>query len=165
MKVVLKKTKKGPVLACTRRDGSSTYSLSRHGDFFAYHDLVHFAVETTLALKNSFYGLVAGGRQIPGFNVPGAGQALDLPVEAAQTEFIVGMLDRAGREHGYAAIDGLDPGEVNREIHQSCRNGACEPPRPLSADDLRAIGDFMRTHAARWRALQLGEELTLDFPD
>jgi hypothetical protein len=165
MKVVLKKTKKGPVLTCTRRDGSTTYSISRHADFFAYHDLMHFAVETTLGLRNSFYALVAAGRQIPGFNVPGASQALELPVEAGQTEFIVGKLDRAGRELGYAAIARLDPGEVNREIEQSCRNAVCEPPRPLTTSDLGAVAEFMETHAARWQALADGGALALEFPD
>lgn len=165
MKVVLKKTKKGPVLTCTRRDGSTTYSISRHADFFAYHDLMHFAVETTLGLRHSFYALVAAGRQIPGFNVPGASQALELPVEAGQTEFIVGKLDRAGRELGYAAIARLDPGEVSREIEQSCKNAECEPPRPLTANDLRAIAEFMDTHTAHWRALAEDETLMLEFPD
>jgi len=79
-----------PVLTCVRDDGRATYSKSRHGEFFALHDLLHYAVESTLGLRDSFFGLVARGWTIADFDGPGVLEKL--PPEAGQTEFIVGLL-------------------------------------------------------------------------
>src|SRR5437868_1711781 len=80
------------VLTCVRRDGSTTYSKSAHGEFFALHDLMHFAVESILDCRDSFFGLIAQGWGIPLFNE--SGTAARLPAQAIQTELIVGQLQQ-----------------------------------------------------------------------
>lgn len=60
MKIRFIKGKDKPnTLACIRADGSVTWSSL--GRIPIHHDLTHYAVETTLGLKNSFFGLLAKG--------------------------------------------------------------------------------------------------------
>ena len=56
------------VFTLRRPDGSSTWQ-KRTGptaEFFAVHDLTHYAVETTLRYAKGFYGLVAEGWDLTG---------------------------------------------------------------------------------------------------
>src|SRR5262245_66330979 len=60
-----KRTDGSVVLRCVRRDGSATWQRhEKHARFFPFHDLRHFAVETTLGLGKGFYGLIADGWDI-----------------------------------------------------------------------------------------------------
>jgi len=52
-------------LQCVRKDGSVTWQRhDKHGVFFSFHDLSHFAVETVLGFRQGFYGLLADGWDI-----------------------------------------------------------------------------------------------------
>lgn len=85
------------VLRCTRNDGTVSWQKhDRHGEFFAAHDLTHFAVETVLGTRGGFFGLVARGWEIE--DTTGKGKRGPLPPEAVAIEHLVGMLDaeRAG---------------------------------------------------------------------
>jgi len=59
------KNDKSGTLTCLRDDGSSTWQKS--SDYFAYHDLIHYAVETTLGFRDAFLGLVAKGKGLDEF--------------------------------------------------------------------------------------------------
>ncbi len=48
---------KKDVLSIVREDGSTSWQHQQPG--IPPHDLMHFAVESTLGLKNGFYGLLA----------------------------------------------------------------------------------------------------------
>ncbi len=80
------------VLRCTRVDGSVTWQKHRrHGGHFALHVLTHYAVETVLAYRRGFFGLIAEGwdeEETTGQSARGA-----LPAEAPGVEKIVGLLD------------------------------------------------------------------------
>jgi hypothetical protein len=85
------------VLRCIRRDGSTTWEcIEKHATFFAFHDLRHFAVETTLGLRRGFYGLIADGWDIA--DTTGKGQRGKVPAAALLAEHVVGLLEseRAG---------------------------------------------------------------------
>lgn len=85
------------VLRCVRRDGSATWQRhEKHAHFFSFHDLTHFAVETTLGFSNGFYGLIAAGWDIT--DTTGKGARGKLPPEAILVEHVVGLLhsERAG---------------------------------------------------------------------
>jgi len=41
-------------------DGSTTFQSGKHGGFFAFHDLVHYAVETALGYQHAFWAMIAG---------------------------------------------------------------------------------------------------------
>src|SRR6185295_13549449 len=120
--IVFTKPKGTPVLTCTRDDGTSTYSKSAHGPFFGPHDLMHYAVETTLGFRDSFFGLIARGRTIASFNEPGA--AANLPPEAILTEHIVNLLQQ---EQASGAIARAD--EFNQTLDASLKQ---QKGKPLS---------------------------------
>lgn len=66
-----KRANGGSSFTLLRADGSSTWQRqARHAAFFAHHDLVHFAVERTLGLREAFYGLVAQGWAFDDFLPP-----------------------------------------------------------------------------------------------
>lgn len=50
-------------LVCVRADGSECWQKheKRQAAHFPFHDLTHYAVETTLGTQRAFFGLVAAG--------------------------------------------------------------------------------------------------------
>ena len=161
-----------PLLICTRPDGSQT--LAEIGVDGAAssggappppdHDLTHYAVETTLGLRNSFYGLLARGHDIRDFTVAGAAQKLDIPPEAVWTEFVVALLQterRAGRRHG----EGAFRAQLN-DMLRGARDPIAKPDRPAPPNDtqLHTIRTTVAALLKRWRALPPGESMTLEFP-
>ena len=82
------------VLRCTREDGSVTWQKHEgaQAQFFAFHDLTHFAVETTLGIRNGFYGLIADGWDIA--DTSGKGNRGPLPSDAMLVEHLVALFSR-----------------------------------------------------------------------
>ena len=138
------------VLRCTRADGSVTWQKQsvRNGAFFALHDLTHFAVETTLGLREGFFGLLSLGWEID--DTTGKGARGPLPRDAMYAEAIVGMLD------GERASGGLWSMEQWHEF-----GGVAA--RTLSADQLAAIRGKRAELFARWAEVPVGEVLELEF--
>jgi hypothetical protein len=82
-----------------RADGTTTWQ-KRTGptaEFFAVHDLTHYAVEATLGLRDAFYGLVAAGWDLADFGTPW--RRGPLPAEALAAEVIVGCFDTVRATH------------------------------------------------------------------
>src|SRR3989442_12376408 len=80
------------VLRCTREDGSVTLQKqTKHAAHFALHDLTHYAVETALAYRRGFFGLIAEGWELN--DTTGKGARGPLPAEAIEVERIVGLFD------------------------------------------------------------------------
>jgi hypothetical protein len=71
-----------------RDDGSCTWQKS--SAFFAKHDLIHYAVETTLGYREAFLGFVAGGRDLDSFGTRNGVKDLYTQQEL-WTEAIVGI--------------------------------------------------------------------------
>lgn len=138
-------------LTCVRADGSVTQSR-----FMGQHDLVHYVVETVLGLKNSFYGLVAGGYDISDFNVAGASKALGLPAEAGQTEFIVGLLQTE-------LSDGAEYEDFIEQLATACSARGVPAPDHFSELALAIIRDELRRLMGEWEKLAPGETLELSF--
>ncbi|MBI2813531.1 MAG: hypothetical protein HYX71_04550 [Opitutae bacterium] len=159
MKVKLKKHAGGEaVVTFVRTDGSAASGRIGSGGFGAVHDLTHYAVETTLGLRQGFYGLLAQGWDIQDFEVKGA--AHQLPDEAIVTECIVGQLGNAvfaGREPAVEEFNWLVRSAVD-----GVRPGAAVPV--IDAESLRLIWHTLEALLARWRALPPGETLGLDYP-
>lgn len=151
----LKRGRDGPpVLTCRRPDGSATWL--RVQEFFPLHDLMHFAVETTLGLREAFFGLIANGWNLEDFQRPGA--AGRLPDEARWAESIVGLLDRE-RVPGFRWT--LD--ELNAGLRMSLDGHAAVPFRDLTAEQLEGVRSLFREVVARWREVAPGESLELKF--
>ena len=130
---------------------------SRHGPFFVRHDLMHYAVETTLGFDEAFYGLVAAGRSIESFNSPRSGKAL--PRQAGLAEFIVGLLDQNVRWN-----EGIDQDQFNRDLCESLKAGGVPVSPALPGNQIQAIMNRHRELTLRYTSLQTGECLELPFP-
>ncbi|MDI1337225.1 MAG: hypothetical protein PSU94_13660 [Lacunisphaera sp.] len=159
MKLKIKKHDAGDaVVTCVRDDGSATSGRLGAGGFGAVHDLTHYAVETTLGLRQGFYGLLAAGWNIPDFELQGAAQ--QLPEEALVAECIVGQLSNvvfATQEPRAEEFNWLVGSAV-----AGVRPGARAPA--ISDDVLRRMKQSLDTLLARWRALPAGKTLELEYP-
>ncbi len=157
------KRKHGGASALTleRADGTTTWQRQeRYAEFFAHHDLTHFAVETTLALAGAFYGLVASGWEFDDFSPPYPRGPI--PREALWAETIVGMLD-AERASRAAGGDLLDADALNAQVRSKFEASGAEPPRAVTAAELAAIHAARATLFDRWWTTPEGETLTLEF--
>jgi hypothetical protein len=153
-----KKTDGTVALRCIRRDGSETWehhdksSISTH---FAFHDLTHFAVETTLRLHKGFFGLIADGWDIP--DTTGKGSRGKLPVASSSVEYIVGLFD--GERRGVMGI--LSSSEFNEQLDAMM---GVDPNRSRFTDDqlTRARNRIHELHS-QWIGVPAGSALELMF--
>lgn len=162
MIIRLKKVRDGVVLSCIGHRGGPAVQRTGHGGFFALHDLMHFAVETTLELRQAFFGLVADGWSFETFSDKHDPGYQDLPEEAIQVENLVGLLtqrlsDQAWRDPELVEV-------IADELNREMMSIMAVPLRVEPADVAAIYGRFWEL-AARWKALSVGEHLELDFPE
>lgn len=145
-------------LTCRRPDGSATWQRQEgsHARFFPYHDLTHYAVETVLAHRHGFYGMVADGWDLADFGSPWPRGPL--PSEAELTEWIVGLFDLE-RSSGVT----FAPAEFNARLAASLAATSMSAPT-LDAAQLDAIRARRATLFAQWDAVVPGTMLELPFP-
>lgn len=148
-----------PVLTCVRDDGSVTWSKSAHGGFFGPHDLMHYAVETTLGMRRAFFGLVAEGWDVVTFEERGA--AARLPAEALYAEQIVNLLLQETVEGGRRAAT-----EFNSTLAAAVAGARKALPAPPMVTELQLsqIRDRFDELARRYRTLGEEESLEVSFP-
>ena len=147
------------VLRCVRADGSATWQRQdgRHAQFFPFHDLTHFAVETTLGIRRGFYGLMAEGWDIA--ETEGKGARGRLPDEALLAEQIVGLLDRE-RLGGASPMPAT---EFNGYLRQLMASGSLAQAPELSDTQLDAVRRRVNELHEQWSVLPPGETLVLKF--
>jgi hypothetical protein len=149
-----------PVLTCVRDDGSLTYAKSAHAPFFGPHDLMHYAVESTLNLRDAFFGLIARGKSIAWFAEPGS--AAKLPPEALHTEL---MVNQFLLEASSGTACGAE--EFNRALSASAAQASKEQqglPRRVTDAELTRIRECFAELLGRYRALKSKECLELRLP-
>lgn len=144
-------------LVCTRPNGTRTDAELGPADGWGpLHDLAHYVVETSLGLRNGFYGLVAQGWRVADFLPDGAGRPL--PDEAVIARAVAGTLARdalgsrpmSAEEFNFAAaaaVAALRPGQRIPQI-----------PEPLLEQLRAALAGLHR----RWLAVADHEVLELE---
>src|SRR5581483_4280261 len=142
------------VLRCERADGSVTWQRhpAKNSRFFPPHDLTHYAVETTLGLRQAFYGLVADGWDLSDFGHPWPRGRL--PAEANVAEFLVGCLDL---ERSAGELQSIQ--EVNAAGLRQCGDAW----RPITDDQLTRTRTLAHALIAQWAALPADGEIALEF--
>ena len=147
------------VLRCERLDGSATWQRQQGGRalFFAFHDLTHFAVETTLGFRRGFYGLLADGWDIA--DTGGKGARGPLPAEALLVEQIVGLFDRE-RVGGAAPLSAT---EFNDQLQWLLAAGRLREGRPFTDPELAAVRERIDALHREWATLAPGATLELTF--
>ena len=120
MLVRLKKTGDGAVMSIVREDGSVAVHRSAQSAFFAGHDLMHVAVESTLGLRRGFLGLLARGWSFEAFVDHDDPRYKELPAEALLAERLVDVFTRAYCEPAWRdeEIRGVWFEDVERELAQ-----------------------------------------------
>jgi hypothetical protein len=153
LSIRLQRGRDGPdVISCVRADGSRTWQRLPGG--LPVHDLMHYAVEKVLGLRDGFYGLVARGWNIPDF-YPRENRD-KLPSEAGWEEFVVALLQTE-------MSDGIErsAAEFNSTLADMLRGGGCTPSRELTEAELAAIRRLSFELATQWWALAPGGAMDL----
>ena len=147
------------VLRCTRADGSATWQRQsgRNAMFFPLHDLTHFAVESTLATREGFFGLVADGWDIA--DTGGKGARGPLPAGAVCVEHVVGLVERGG-----IGRDPLSAAEINAQLDIALGAARLTTPRRLTDDEVAAIHRRAAELHERWAIVAPGDALRLELP-
>jgi hypothetical protein len=144
------------VLRCLRRDGSATWQRhEKHATFFSFHDLSHFAVETTLGLHSGFYGLLADGWDIA--DTGGKGTRGKLQPSSILVEHIVGLFDRE-RAGGAPA---LSAAEFNTQIDEMA--GRDSARQPITEAQLTQVRNRIQELHNQWAAVPAGSTFELNF--
>jgi len=153
------KTRDGtPVLSITRRDGSVAWQ-KQHA-FFPVHDLTHYAIETTLGLRQAFWGMMADGWEFSDFGTPWPRGPMPNQAEALLAEVSAGWFDRFGRTAGN---DEPTAEELNAHLAEYCAQHGTPPPRAITDDEFARIRALRDELALRWYALGPREAMELDF--
>jgi hypothetical protein len=149
----------GVVFRCERADGTVTWQRQdgRQAQFFPFHDLRHFAVETTLGFRQGFFGLLAEGWEIA--DTGGKGSRGRLPDEAVVVEHVVGLFDHE-RVGGAAP---LSAAEFNSQLQRLVAAGRIPTAPAFSDAQLAAVRSRIDALHNDWAMLAPGETLTLTF--
>jgi hypothetical protein len=154
-----KRTDGAVVLRGVRADGSVTWQRQdgRNALFFPFHDLTHFAVETTLDFRQGFYGLLADGWEIA--DTGGKGARGPLPAEAVLVEHIVGLFDRE-RVGGATPLSATD---FNAQVARLVAAGRVAAAPTFTDEQLAATRARIDALHDEWAALAPGATLELSF--
>jgi hypothetical protein len=150
-----KNTPKPVVLRCERTDGSTTWSRLHPGT--EYHDLAHVAIEKSLGLKQSFFGLVAAGYDIPEFELPEEQKPEKLrgsflPQEAIITEHMVNLLLVERFNDGR-------PENFLQQLQAILKENNIPLPNYLTESALALIRSTFNELIMQWKKLPLNEYL------
>ena len=148
------KKNKPDTLTCVRADGSCTWEPSHVG---IKHDLIHYAVETTLGYQEAFFGLVAGGRDMSAFGTKN-GEKDVYTAEEGWAESIVGLLQWPSVGGGLPLSDA----ELLALLTQSCTDAGIPAPA-VTTKQRGQIRTQVRDLHQRWDELPDGEALELFF--
>ena len=147
------------VLRCVRADESVAWQRhnGRRALFFPFHDLTHFAVETTLGFRQGFYGLIADGWDIA--DTGGKGARGPLPPETVLVEHLVGLFDRE-------RVGGAQPmsaAEFNAHVERLFATGRIHAAPVFTDVQLVAVRARIDALHSEWAALVAGATLELHF--
>lgn len=165
MIIRLKRLENGVVLTLLREGAAPAIQRSNYGGFFAFHDLLHYSVETTLELKHAFYGLMSAGWHFDTFGDRNDPRSRAMPAEALFAEQLVDVLVRRLGEEARrdAELFALWVDEVNHEL-AAVLAGTPFGDRRLGADELARIAQRFDGLMERWAATPIGEHLELLWP-
>ncbi|MFZ9213620.1 MAG: hypothetical protein ACO21S_00455 [Sediminibacterium sp.] len=155
MKIQIKKRSNSKHVISYLRDGLETYWIEAD-NFLVLHDLCHFAIETTLGYKKSFWGLIASGINPNVFENKEKRDALELSNEAWYSEHLTNLLLI---EFTQGLFD-----NINEMLEQSLmqQNPSISVIK-ISSTELTAIRSLFYKLIDNWNSVKDGNYLSLDF--
>jgi len=139
--------------AYRRTDGTGE-TIEMETDSLLVHDLLHYAVESEVGLKGSFYGILG---KIGGYEELSVAGGVALGGEIAITERVVGALTGALKRDDLDAAAFVAQATEFLEIYD-------EPaPRWFTPAFIAAVRERMRQLLGHWRATPFGETMELLF--
>ena len=152
-----KKTDAQHILEYVRDDGTGE-SANLETKTFLTHDFLHYAIETSADLRESFYGLLNKGysyAELGGKDeMAGAGVHRE---EAGITEMATGLLT--------GAIKGdIAPNDVMGAAENLFGSNGMSTPSWFTPSFIGTVKESMRKLLGHWAALRPGDTLTLEFP-
>ena len=144
-------------LECLRDDDSKTAASLEFRSYFK-HDLMHFVVESSAKLQDSFFGLVKAGRDLSELSPKAIREsALVFPAEIQTTEVIVAALQGAYKTEP-------DYRDVCRKIKEYLAQISLAEPAYLTPDFCERVVCNHRSLLGRWGQLRGGQSLEFSFP-
>lgn len=158
MQVIFQKTSHATHgLLCVRDDGTKAEVTALESKSYLRHDLMHYCVEKHAGLMQSFFGLLATGKNFEEL------RAMDeMPKEGAgeayMTERIVAMLQGSHHEEAFHADQ-----TFTRIADSFSLQDEVPPPYFTESFVSSAVSEF-RFLLKRWDSLPTGEQMELIFP-
>jgi len=121
------------------------------------HDLTHYAVETTLGLREAFFGMLSSGRDIDSFGTKD-GRKDFYPYEALLAEGLVGLVQVA-----FVGGDAMTSAEIMQQWTLSRANAGLDAPA-VTVNQVDAVRSALRALVERWDAVEAGQSMELAFP-
>lgn len=152
-----KQSGKPIVFTFRRTDGTSTWA--KLGSLPIEHDLAHYVVEKTLGFKQGFFGLLNQGFKPEDFELPREKRPTallptKLPLEALQTEHLVGRLQTE-------QVCGENP-DFMADLEEALKNQGITFPDQLNLATLAKIRNEFTALIEHWHSLQSGGQLDLE---
>jgi hypothetical protein len=155
MKIIIKKKSSDKNTISFIREGFEDYWIEAD-NFLILHDLCHYAIEISLHYKNAFWGLVAHGVNPSIFENKETRDALNLTDEAWYAEHLANLLLI---EFTQGKFD-----DINKILEQSLlQHNPTIPIIQFSNVQLDAIRALLHSLIEKWRAVAVGDYVSLDF--
>jgi hypothetical protein len=153
-----KRPDKPDVLTCVRDDGTTTWMHERPG--FVYHDLAHYAAETSFGYRYGFFGLVRSGWELSGSDFgrdPVTKQRYPWPdptgAPQEPVEYVVSLLQREHRGQGIREDD----------FHDAMRMYVGPERAHIPEERLTTARRRLRELYQQWSQVPAGDTLELTF--
>ena len=165
MRITITKGEDEDRIEAVRADGSSVSTRFPHKGPVP-HDAVHFHVESALAIRDAFWGMVAAGKypQEIADIAKVAGHASAKRAEVPDASIV--PLLQAERLVECFEADMWSGGETGPEVLRDTIAAACAqslvPPVEIADDTICAIQSQLKALLRRWPATAAGEQLVLD---
>ncbi|WP_374361998.1 hypothetical protein [Pseudoduganella danionis] len=145
-------------LRCVRSDGSTTgCMMPRQG--VLPHDLIHYVVETALAYRHGFLGMVAAGADI-GYAMEQS-HAYDNPALAHQAIHAEAIVESLQAQLWSGAFD---QAMFDAGLESACAMRGCAAPVLENAGGAAALYESALALGQRWQQLAYYGTLELAFP-
>ena len=142
-------------LALVRADGSrETVELVTREALF--HDLLHFAVESTLPTRDGFWGTLASGKTMTDLN-DRTGESVQQNADTLyRVERIVGVM---------SSVVGMPADQAFARLAWFSETQGQKPPEWCTPTFVAEVCELMRQLQGRWRATPYGESMTITWAE